>query len=102
MKQINGTPLNIEYDILGRITLSGKSIFNRKDEILVKADATSVPTGYSALITNSETINGGKPCVGNVQKFDEFNEGDVVLINKRGEIVFLYEIRRIAHFAGYF
>ena len=93
MKQINGTPFNIEADILGRITLTGKSIFNRKDEILVKADASSVPSGYSALITNIETINGGKPCVGNVQTLDEFNEGDVVLINKRGEIVFLYEIK---------
>ena len=44
MKQINGTPINIESDILGRITLKGKSIFNRKDEILVKADATRVPS----------------------------------------------------------
>lgn len=93
MKQTNGTPFNIETDILGRITLKDKCIFNRKDEILVKADATSVPSGYSAVITNSETINGSKPCVGNVQMLDEFNEGDVVLINKRGEIVFLYEIK---------
>ena len=93
MKQINGIPINIGSDILGRITLKGKSIFSRKDEILVKADATSVPSGYSAVITNSETTNGGKPCVGNVQMLDEFNEGDVVLINKRGEIVFLYEIK---------
>ena len=36
MKQINGIPFNIETDILGRITLKGK-MFNRKDEILVKA-----------------------------------------------------------------
>ena len=93
MKQINGTPINIESDVLGRITLKGKSIFNRKDEILVKVDATSVPSGYSAVITNSETVNGYKPCVGNVQTLDEFNEGDVVLINKQGEIVFLYEIK---------
>jgi His-Xaa-Ser system radical SAM maturase HxsC len=52
-----------------------------------------VPFGYSAVITNSETINGNKPCVGNVQTLDEFNEGDVVLINKQGEIVFLYEVK---------
>ena len=42
MKQINGTAFNIEADILGRITLKGKSIFNRKNEILVKADAKGV------------------------------------------------------------
>lgn len=96
MKQINGTAFNIEADILGRITLKGNNIFNRKDEILVKADAKDLPFGYAALITNSEQIAGGKPCVGNVQALDDFNEGDVVLINKKGEIVFLYEpkIRR--------
>ena len=95
MKQINGTAFNIEADILGRITLKGKSIFNRKDEILVKANAKDFPSGYAALITNSEQICGGKPSVGNVQTLDEFNEGDVVLINKKGEIVFLYEIKSL-------
>ena len=80
MKQINGTAFNIEADILGRITLKGKSIFNRKDKILVKTDANDLPSGYAALITNSEQIAGRKPCVGNVQTLEDFNEGDVVLI----------------------
>ena len=57
MKQINGTPININTDILGRITLKGKSIFNRKDEILIKSDATTVPSGYAAMITNSESVS---------------------------------------------
>ena len=95
MKQINGAAFNIEADILGRITLKGKNIFNRKDEILVKADAKDLPSGYAALITNSEQIAGGEPCIGKVQTLDEFNEGDVVLINKKGEIVFLYEIKSL-------
>ena len=93
MKQINGTAFNIESDILGRITLKGKNIFNRKDEILVRADAKDLSSGYAALITDRADISGRKPCVGNVQTLDEFNEGDVVLINKKGEIVFLYEIK---------
>lgn len=95
MKQINGTPINIDSDILGRITKKGKSIFNRKDEILVKANVTSVPSGYSAIITNNCSTSGNRPFVGNVQNLDEFNEGDVVLINKKGEIVFLYEIKSL-------
>ena len=95
MKQINGTPINIEADILGRITLKGKSIFKRKDEIFVKADITKVPSGYAAVITDSKTVSGKKPCVGNIQSLGEFNEGDVVLINKKGEIVFLYEIKSL-------
>ena len=92
MKKINGTPYNINTDLLGRITIKGKNIFSRKDEILVKADINKAPSGYAALITNTESIDGGKPCVGNVQTLHEFNEGDIVLINKKGEIVFLYEI----------
>jgi hypothetical protein len=70
MKQINGIPVNIDADILGRITLKGKSIFNRKDEILVKPDATSVPTGYAAMITNMGllVILGGK-IFGNADKY---------------------------------
>lgn len=95
MKQINGTSLNIEADILGRITLKGKGLFSRKDEILVRADIARVPSGYAAIITNTRIQNSSKPCVCNVQSLDEFNEGDVVLINKNGEIVFLYEIKSL-------
>ena len=91
MKQINGVPFNIGTDILGRITLKGKGIFNRKDEILVNTNASSVPSGYAAIITNSETVSTSKPCVCGVQTLEEFNEGDVVLVNKKGEIIFLYE-----------
>lgn len=95
MKQINGNAIYIENDILGRITLKDKALFCRKDEILVKPDIDTVPVGYAAIITNANTPNSTKPCVCNVQTLDEFNEGDVVLINKHGEIVFLYEIKSL-------
>lgn len=95
MKQINGISFNIQSDILGRITLKDKSIFNRKDEILVKNDASKIPSGYAAVITNSETITTPNPCVYGVRPLEEFNEGDVVLINKKGEIIFLYEINSL-------
>lgn len=91
MKQITGQPNNIATDILGRITISGKNMFNRTDYILVKKDATTVPIGYSAVITNSSTINSSKPNICGIDCLDEFEEGDVVLINAQGEIVFLYE-----------
>ena len=48
MKQINGTPINIEEDILGRITLKKRNVFGRKDYILVAEDLPNVPSGYSA------------------------------------------------------
>ena len=87
-----GVPANIKSDILGRITFKGKNLFNRKDEILVKQEATSVPYGYAALITNREQVKSKKPWV-KVVDLSKFNEGDVVLINKKGEFVFLYEIK---------
>lgn len=49
--------------------------------------------GYVATITikNNITDNGKPYCV--VNDIDVFNEGDVVVINRSGEIIFLYEIK---------
>lgn len=95
MKQLNGTPFNIQDDIIGRITMKCKSIFNRKDEILVRKDATRIPSGYAAVITNTDYFSTSEACIGSVIQLNEFCEGDVVLINKKGEIVFLYEIKSL-------
>ncbi len=91
MKQIQCKSFNIEEDVVGRITFR-KKIFNRSKEIWVSKDASSPIFGYAATITTNENIvSNGKPyCV--VNSIEGFNEGDVVVINKRGEIVFVYEI----------
>lgn len=96
MKQLIGTAENITGDILGRITKSGKNIFNRKDTILVSADASSVPFGYTALITSQTLVKSSKPVVCGIKDMDAFNEGDVVLINREGVVSFLYE-RKSSH-----
>lgn len=95
MKQITGQPYNISTEVLGRITTSGKNVFGRSDYILVQKNATSVPMGYSAVITNSQTIKSSKPSICGVDELDSFEEGDVVLINGQGEIIFLYEHRSL-------
>lgn len=95
MKQINGTAYNISDDILGKITLKGKNIFSRKDTILVGTDIENVPYGYLAVITDSKKVGNDKPCIIGVKNLNEFTEGDVVLLNKRGEIVFQYEIKSL-------
>ena len=92
MKQITGSPINIEEDILGRITLKNRNVFSRKDYILVAEDLSNIPSGYSATITNNHLSSNGCACVVDKQVLREFNEGDVVLISKSGEIIFLYEI----------
>ena len=92
MKQIQGKPINIGEDIVGRITF-GKNVFQRSDEILVSKDASTSAFGYVATITTKETIaDNGKPCCV-VNDINDFHEGDVVVVNKQGEIIFVYEIK---------
>lgn len=91
MKQITGTPINIDEDILGRITFKKRNIFRRRDYILVVSNQNSMPFGYAAVITNGDLSGNGKACVVEEQMLCEFNEGDVVLISNTGEIVFVYE-----------
>ena len=92
MKQIQGTSYNIEDDIVGRITFGKKNLLGRSNDILVSKDSDKPSFGYLATITekkNFSTMN--KPyCM--VDSIEKFNEGDVVVINKKGEIIFVYEI----------
>ena len=92
MKQIQGNPFNIEDDIVGRITF-GKNIFHRANEIWACKDTATPAFGYVATITANEAItDNGKPfCV--VNDINDFHEGDVVVINKQGEIIFVYEVK---------
>ena len=93
MKHINGNQRNITDYVMGRITLK-KSLFNRKDQILVDGGATHCPSGYTATITMSEQTNGDNPII-TVKSISDFTEGDVVLINKEGEVIFLFEINSL-------
>ena len=95
MKQITGTPINIEEDILGRITLKKRNIFSRKDHILVEEELSNVPLGYLAAITNNQITDNGYACIVEEQELCKFHEGDIVLITNKGEIIFLYEINSL-------
>lgn len=92
MKQIQGTPYNIEDDIVGRISFGKRNIFSRSNDILVCKDTDSPSFGYLATITETGAFKGkGKPyCI--VEDITDFHEGDVVVINAKGEIIFVYEI----------
>ena len=97
MRQIRGISINIKEDVLGRITLKKRNVFSRKDYILVAENLSNIPYGYSAVITNIQ-LSGkgcGCGCVVDKQELHEFNEGDVVLISKRGVIIFYYEIKSL-------
>lgn len=92
MKQIQGISYNIEDDIVGRITFGKRSLLGRSNNILVCKDSDKPAFGYLATITEKTTFSTkNKPyCV--VDSIESFNEGDVVVINKNGEIIFVYEI----------
>jgi len=90
MKQIKGIAHNVNTTILGRITLVGKNVFCRKDEILVCKGVEKIPSGYLAVITDSD-INTDKTYINGIENIDTFCEGDVVSISPQGGINFLYE-----------
>jgi His-Xaa-Ser system radical SAM maturase HxsC len=91
MKQLNGIPHNISEEFIGRITFGKANIFSRGKSILVGANISHIPYGYESAITNSKSINTDKPYIGDVSAISEFTEGDVVFINRDGQIIFLYE-----------
>ncbi|MDE5988560.1 MAG: His-Xaa-Ser system radical SAM maturase HxsC [Duncaniella sp.] len=92
MKQINGIPHNITESIIGVISTKSVNIFRRKNTILVAPTAKDNGFGYLATITALNDISPKGCVVSRVQDCSDFSDGDVVLINQKGEIVFQYEI----------
>ena len=92
MKQLTGITRNIDSDILVRVTTNNKIIRNRNKYVLVQKGLRKKPLGYAAVITDQEVFSL-KACSVTVQSENiaDFHDGDVVLINPNGEIIFLYE-----------
>lgn len=92
MKQIKGKAYNISGEIYGRITFGGINPFARGKYILVQKDAPKCKCGYAATITSNEAMSDCKAyCI--VENINIFNEGDVVVINKKGDVSFVYDIK---------
>ena len=88
MKIIKGTPYNIDGECLGKVTFS-KHFFGKGNYVYVSKNTDKV-SGYAATIS-TQSANADKNCC-IVDNIDEFNEGDVVSIDEKGTIVFLFEI----------
>ena len=92
MKQIYGAAYNVSEDIVGRITFGNCNPFARSNEILVSDNVSKAAFGYSAIITTHPIVPGNtKPYV-LIDSLEDFHEGDVVVLNQKGEIIFVYEI----------
>ncbi len=92
MRQVNGIAINIDNEILGIVTLRNRSIFKRSNYILVKDGLKNPSVGYIATITTHSELPKTDKAMCRIESIDQFSEGDVVLINSKGEIIFLYEI----------
>lgn len=92
MKQIQGTSYNIEDDIIGRITFGKGILFGRSNDILICKDANKPTFGYLATITERTTFKSKEKPYCIVDSINGFKEGDVVVINQKGEIIFVYEM----------
>ncbi|MFI3297620.1 MAG: His-Xaa-Ser system radical SAM maturase HxsC [bacterium] len=90
MKNIKSITSNVRSEILGIVTTKELNIFNRSKYIYVGFDPINNRCGYQAVISTSQ-INSSKPTI-IVDDISEFNDGDVILVNTKGEISFLYEI----------
>ena len=95
MKQLNGIPHNITESVVGVISTKGVSIFKRANTILVDPTAKDNAFGYKATITAMGDIKPKGKVMSKVQNCSEFCDGDVVLLNEKGEIIFHYEINSI-------
>jgi len=97
MKVIKGTPENINEDVIGRITKKTLRRFKRKDAILATNDTKINHAGYQGLIIDKHCPEPllrklkGTPLSYNIVEFDYLNDGDVVLIDKDGQINVLYK-----------
>ena len=92
MKQIQSKAYNVTEDIVGKITFNRHIVFHRSNYILVGEDITCAQKGFAATLTTAKNIKevGSPICV--IENVADINEGDVVVINKFGEIAFVYDL----------
>lgn len=90
MKHINSIHNTNTQDIVGKITLSGKNIFNRSSYILVTNNKPK-GFGYKAIITTLSISSKSQIPYIQIDKVSDFIENDVVKITSSGDIYFLYE-----------
>ena len=91
MKQKNCTVSNIKDDILGIVTFKKHRFFHRRKYIYVTKEENKPCNGFLATLS-TKLYSEGMGVYGSMSNIDDFNEGDILLLNKQGEIFFLYEI----------
>ncbi len=92
MKQVQAIQHNISGEVVGKVTLKPRNVFARANYIYICNDFTSIPKGYKCVISFRQMpLSNNCTCV-TVQDISLFAEGDVVSVNDKGEICWLYDI----------
>lgn len=96
MKTIQGNPININHDIIGKITYSSRFLLNRRNMVYVSMH-NALPKGFAAIVTNNsreQFVGVGSrhtPIVCGVDGIDSLNNGDIVCINPNGSVTILFK-----------
>ena len=91
MKQTSAKAYNIAGELVGRVTYGKTNLLDRGKSILVTDEPPRFLFGYKAVISSKGKTKGKYPYL-SVNEISTFNEGDVISVNDKGEIIFLYEI----------
>lgn len=90
MKQIKALTCSNSQELLGRVTLNDKNIFNRSAYILV-TNEKKLAKGYKAIVSTHDLSGSASTPYIKVGNISDFNDGDVINITTDGVICFLYE-----------
>jgi len=96
MKVIKSSPVNINEMVIGRITKEPLSRFKRRDSIFATNDLNGKFTGYTGVITDNYCSDSNLkklnniPLCHSVTELDYLNNGDIISLDKNGNICVLY------------
>jgi len=98
MKTFQGKQFNINKTIIGRITKGKKPFFIRRNFILLTENLPYKGIiGYNAIISTDKASTKKqikKSMITEIKNniFPDLNEGDIVLLNSKGEVVVLWDV----------
>lgn len=97
MKKFYGKPSNCNSGIIGRVTTKPLSPSYRSDSVFITDDLNRNVNGYTAVLTADDYQDfipkrlGNIPIFHSVEGIEEFNDGDIILMEPSGTISMLYE-----------
>ena len=97
MKVIKSSSVNISEMVMGRITKKPLGRFKRKDSILVTTDLNAGFAGYMGVVTDMQCADSLLRKLKNIHfchsvaNIGYFNDGDIVSLDKNGDICVLYK-----------